>query len=222
MGTDNIHHKRKAKTALNRASKKQRKPYERVLIVCEGKKTEPIYFECLIKALRLATANVVVDGDCGSSPDRVFKHAKKLYKKSNEIGNSYDKVFCVFDKDSHPSYMATIDAINRSTPKGIFVAINSIPCFEYWLLLHFEYSIKPYAKSGKKSIADMVLTDLKKQPSFKKYQKGDISIFDKTFHLIEKAKSNSKLSLSESLKNNTDNPSTYVHILVDYLQNLKN
>ncbi|OPY61749.1 MAG: hypothetical protein A4E57_04133 [Syntrophorhabdaceae bacterium PtaU1.Bin034] len=45
MGTDDLYHKRKAKTARDLARKKAtRAPYERVLIVCEGRKTEPYYF----------------------------------------------------------------------------------------------------------------------------------------------------------------------------------
>lgn len=45
MGTDNLFHKRKAKNAKNlqrRAVK--RDAYAKILIVCEGEKTEPNYF----------------------------------------------------------------------------------------------------------------------------------------------------------------------------------
>jgi hypothetical protein len=45
VGTDNFHHKRKAKLAKDLQRRQARRaPYEKVLIVCEGGKTEPNYF----------------------------------------------------------------------------------------------------------------------------------------------------------------------------------
>jgi len=45
MGTDNLFHKRKAKKAVDLARRKAlRAPYAKVLVVCEGEKTEPYYF----------------------------------------------------------------------------------------------------------------------------------------------------------------------------------
>ena len=48
MGTDDLFHKRKARkvTQLQRA-KESREPYDKVLIVCEGEKTEPHYLMAL-------------------------------------------------------------------------------------------------------------------------------------------------------------------------------
>ena len=44
MGSDNLYHKRKAKKAKDLARRKsKRAPYDKVLIVCEGEKTEPNY-----------------------------------------------------------------------------------------------------------------------------------------------------------------------------------
>lgn len=45
MGTDDLFHKRKQRRATSLQRKKALKaPYDRVLIVCEGAKTEPNYF----------------------------------------------------------------------------------------------------------------------------------------------------------------------------------
>lgn len=45
MGTDDLFHKRRAKKAKDlRRRKARRDPYDKVLIVCEGSKTEPYYF----------------------------------------------------------------------------------------------------------------------------------------------------------------------------------
>ena len=60
MGTDNLHHKRKAKqvSRLQRQNAK-RKPYDKVLIVCEGEKTEPNYFNELKDHYEINTAKVI-------------------------------------------------------------------------------------------------------------------------------------------------------------------
>ena len=48
MGSDDLHKKRKALTLKQKQRKiGVRKPYDRVLIVCEGSKTEPLYFKAL-------------------------------------------------------------------------------------------------------------------------------------------------------------------------------
>lgn len=54
MGTDNLFHRRKAKQAKELARKKaNRERYNKVLIVCEGTKTEPNYFNALKDHLEL-------------------------------------------------------------------------------------------------------------------------------------------------------------------------
>ena len=60
MGTDDLFHKRKAREAESlRRQAAKRVPYDVVLIVCEGEKTEPYYFKGLRKHLRLSNANIV-------------------------------------------------------------------------------------------------------------------------------------------------------------------
>lgn len=46
---------------------------KRALIVCEGEKTEPIYFKDLIGVLGLTSAEVEVCGDSGAAPESVVK-----------------------------------------------------------------------------------------------------------------------------------------------------
>ncbi len=96
----------------------------------------------------------------------------------------------------------------------------SVPCFEYWLLLHFRYTAKPYAATGGSSVGDAVLKDLKKEMPM--YKKNDNNIFKSLSSKIETAKTNAAKSLKDAKNNNTDNPSTNIHDLIDYLQKLKN
>lgn len=100
---DQLFHRRKAKRAeaLRREAQK-REPYDLVLIVCEGGKTEPKYLQELRDAFKLSTANIRIAGDeCGSSPRSVVDYALTTYRKEKK----YNRVFCVFDKDRHPPTM---------------------------------------------------------------------------------------------------------------------
>jgi len=220
MGTDNLFHKRKAKAAdaLERR-KAKRASYDKILIVCEGEKTEPNYFNELISFYKLNTANVEIDGTCGSSPKSVFERAIELYENENCKGDAFDKVYCVFDKDSHETYDETLIRIEAQNPKGVFSAAVSVPCFEYWILLHFNYTTKPYHATGYSSIGNEVLKDLK--AVFPEYTKGSEDIFESLSAQLEFAKENAKRSLAHAQANHTDNPITYIHELVGYLQNLK-
>jgi hypothetical protein len=224
MGSDNLFEKRKAKTALDLQRQAARRAvYQRILIVCEGEKTEPNYFKEAREFYCLNTVNVEVRGDCGSDPMSIVQFAKQRFKEEKNLGNSFDRIYCVFDKDGHAKYTDALQAIADAVPKNIYFAINSVPCFEYWLLLHFTYSTRPYLSKPRKSSGDQVLDDLKKEmPNYKKGQRtifSDLHVDPKAN--LEEAKNRAKRSLIESQKNGTDNPSTRVHELIQMLQNLK-
>ncbi len=155
--------------------KAKRAPYERVLIVCEGAKSEPNYLREIIDCLELNTANVEVDGNCGSSPASVFAYAKKRYQDEKRQGDEYDRVFCVFDKDIHTTYTQTLDHISKAKPTDTFKAIHSTPCFEYWLLLHFVFTTQPFMATGEKSACTCVIDELHKYLPM--YNKGDEDIY---------------------------------------------
>lgn len=220
MGSDDFFHKRKAKAA-NRLKRRQanRASYDKVLIVCEGKKTEPNYFNELVYFYKINSANVEIDGTCGSSPKSVFEHAVSLYENEVVKGDPFDRVYCVIDRDSHESYNETIDKIYSKNPKSTFYATTSIPCFEYWLLLHFRYTTKPYASTSSSSIGENVLKDLLEvMPD---YKKGSEGLFTLLYDQLEYAKNNAVRAQGYAKENNTDNPSTSVHELIVYLQNIK-
>lgn len=196
-----------------------REPYSRVLIVCEGEKTEPIYFIELRDHYRLNTANIEIAGrECGSSPDRVVEYAKRRYKEEARE-DPFDKVFCVFDKDCHESYARALDAISRE-PSGTFEAIPSVPCFEYWFLLHYKYTTSPYEGiSGGNSPCDNLTSDLRTH--IPEYGHGTSGLFFRLKDDLGTAKQRARRALHQAREAGTDNPSTRVHLLVHYLQHIK-
>lgn len=222
MGSDDFFHKRKSKTEHGlRRSGARRAVYEKVLIVCEGSRTEPLYFSEIKDTYEISTANIRISGDCGSDPLSVVRHGEKLYAEEKRMHPSdpYDRVYFVFDKDSHPGYRAALEKIQNRRPKGVFYAVPSIPSFEYWLLLHYEYSTAPFVRSGNKSAGDMVLTALRRH--WPEYAKGAKNVFSHLCDRLACAKANATRSQAEATRSGSDNPSTQVHDLVDYLQKIK-
>ena len=173
----------------------------------------------LISYYKINSANVAVDGNCGSSPRSVLRRAEELVRSEEKKGDGFDRVYCVFDKDEHESFDEVIEIIKAKKGKCLFFATTSIPCFEYWLLLHFQYTTKPFHRAGKSSIANEVLKELKGY--MPNYSKGDKDVFSHLFGQTDFAKANAARSLSAAENNHTSNPTTKVHELIDYLENLK-
>jgi len=217
MGTDNLFHKRKERKAeLLRRRRAIKEPYDVILIICEGEKTEPNYFSELKKAFRLSNANVRICGR-GADPLSVVDFAIETFRREPE----FDRVYCVFDRDRHTRYDEALDKVRRTRlGKGSKIfAIPSIPCFEFWLLLHFIYTTRPFDVPPGDSICSRVIEELKKY--LPAYQKGDQDIFNKIHDSLDNAIANASRVQQFHQTSATDNPSTLVHSLVEYLRDLK-
>lgn len=221
MGTDDLFHKRKARQAESlRRKLAKRAPYDVVLIVCEGK-TEHHYFSGLRDVLRLNNANLIIaDKIPGSAPVSVVDFAIEKYKKEKDL--PYDRVYCVFDKDKHTTYAAALDKISSThLKKGTSLnAITSVPCFEIWLLLHYTYTTRSFCAAGDESNCKLVVSEIKRH--IPDYQKGSKEIFATVADKMDIAITNAKKLESFHKTIGTDNPSTKIYELVEYLQNLKN
>jgi len=217
MGTDNLFHKRKErKVELLRRRRATKAPYDVILIVCEGRKTEPNYFTELKKAFRLSNANVRICGR-GSDPLSVVDFAIETFRREPE----FDRVYCVFDRDRHTTYHAALDKVKQTRlSKGSKIfSIPSVPCFEFWLLLHFTYTTKPFDAPAGDSICFKVIKELKNH--LPAYQKGDRDIFNKIQDKLDNAIINARRVEQFHQTSGTENPSTCVHSLVEYLRDLK-
>ena len=220
MADKNIFSNRKPRNPKDaHAARPARQPAPRILLVCEGEKTEPSYFRDLINKWNLNN-QVKIGNNDGSSPDKVVEKAEELFDLSKSENDAFDEVYCIFDRDAHEKFFDAVDKLKTLKSNGKpLQGIISIPCFEFWLLLHFGYTSKPYASKGKKSIGDAVVSDLKKKSGFSKYKKRMTGVFE----LLE-GKLDDALKYSERLaKEQKDdgehcNPSTKIHELVNRLK----
>lgn len=115
----------------------------KVLIGCEGAKTEPLYFDGIRQHLRASTLEFVLVDVPGTDPltivDAVIARvAEAKRKKAWEPG---DSAWAVFDGEEHQGTDGQRHrwntAIQRAEAKGIELAVSN-PCFELWYLLHFH------------------------------------------------------------------------------------
>lgn len=213
MGTDNLFQKRKAKSYERKPE--NRAAGKRLLIVCEGSKTEPHYFKELRHDLRLQTADVMVCGkECGSDPASVYSYAQKLYEEESCL---YDYVYCVIDTDDHKTLEKTLEQIKRKgTP---YIPIVSSPCFEFWLILHHTLHQKSFHPTSKKSIGESVESALKKFD--KAYAKGKPGVWIRYKSKLQDAISNAKVVYKKAQATGNKNPSTEIHIVVETMLAMK-
>ena len=87
----------------------RRASHDRILIVTEGSKTEPLYFQEIRAHYRLNTASVEVRPSVhGPAPIQVVEYARELFLHGNRHNRiqpkAFEQVYAVFDRDEHPSY----------------------------------------------------------------------------------------------------------------------
>lgn len=203
----------------DRAARPLRQPAPRILLVCEGEKTEPLYFRDMVNAWNIGNQAKIARND-GFSPDRIVAQADELYAQAKQEGDGFDDIYCVFDRDAHEHFNAAINRLHTLKANGRPLnAVVSVPCFEFWLLLHFGYTEKPYSSTGKKSVGNAVVSDLKKKPGFTKYDKGMVGVFKLLAPNLEQAlKHAQQLAAHPAGNDEHPNPSTQVHVLVNRLK----
>jgi len=115
-------------------------PRPRVLVCCEGAVTEPSYLNDLKSKLRIRLVHIEVVPS-GSDPKTLVdgaverkQQAERNARREKDDNLKYDEVWCVFDVDAHEHIP---DAKQKAGANKINLAISN-PCFELWLLLHFQ------------------------------------------------------------------------------------
>lgn len=224
MGRENQpKHRQQARDLKRRAA--QRAPYKRMLIVCEGEKTEPNYFGEICQEYRLATANVQVwPSALGTQPLQVVNYAELLFRDGDRSKGirpkAFDHVYAVFDRDDHTTYhqaLAKADSLrdklrNDSGAVVAFQAIASAPCFELWLLLHFEDIHAPIHR-------DEVYARLKRY--LPDYDKGRSGYWAATQDRFEQAVARAENRAAATTAHDGNEPYTSVHKLILSLAHLK-
>lgn len=121
-----------------------RTPKKIIILVCEGSKTEINYFEGIFKSnpknKEYFTFKAYQPTDY--SPLGIVQQCISELDNAylNNIKKSDLSVWAVFDKDQH-AYIEK--AFQKAKSKKIKIIFSSI-CFEYWVLLHYRRTTRPF------------------------------------------------------------------------------
>lgn len=140
-----------ARGKIEKRGQRRRKTKPVILIVTEGSQTEPKYFEHYRNRRTNIDIRVVGSRTSGGETDYLSLIRKAVeYQNKNQISVSEgDSVWVVADGDvnyNNPDPITAKDSLlskarKMADVKGIHIALSN-PCFEFWYLLHFQYTTK--------------------------------------------------------------------------------
>lgn len=194
---------------------------EKILIISEGKKTEPNYFRgmanCINDKYRKYTQNervICVEGT-GYNTEGLYQYIDK--NKTPDEMREYKQIWLVYDKDDFPKdRFDNTDARARETKDSNWHTAWSNESFELWLLWHFqEYTADThrteYVKLLKKHLHE--------------YKKNDEDIYQKVItqgnldDAIRRAKARIKYYEDQNIKTPSKmKTASTVYKLVELLQ----
>jgi len=209
--TDNVILKRiKQKQQREKRDYRTREKRVRVLIVCEGEKTEPNYFNSIEKKLPKGLVELKISG-LGDNTINVVESAIELRNRAASTDIKYDFVWAVFDRDSFPAerFNEAVFLANRQKIKCAY----SNEAFELWYLLHFEFYNTAISRHDY----------IKRLENFlgRKYLKNELGMYEV---LKEVGSEQNAINWAKQLEDRFDgsnpsqeNPVTKVYLLIEFL-----
>jgi hypothetical protein len=182
----------------------------RVLIVCEDSKSARYYFEGFRVDPQRAEVRTV---GAGMNTDSLVEKARDLKNQAVREGEPCNEVWCVFDRDSFP-LQNYARAFQLARDSGIKVAWAN-EAFEIWYLLHFNYHDTGISRHDYQA---------KLKPHLD-YDKADKTVYQQVKPHQETALRNARRlkrhwnEMGEKFPER-QNPSTSVHKLVEFLNDL--
>ncbi|MHB9026965.1 MAG: RloB family protein [Armatimonadota bacterium] len=178
----------------------------RFLIVCEGGKTEPLYFNSFKVPRQVVEIDV---RGIGRNTVSLVEEALRL-RKTEGFTRRGDQVWCVFDKDDITKAQFN-SAIQQAKDNGLRVAYSN-EAFELWYVLHFSYMNTGITR-------EQYIEKLHGLLGFT-YAKNNPDMFDKLLTKMPEAIKHAKKlrKAAEHVPPADANPSTTVHLLVEALR----
>lgn len=187
------------------------------LIVTEGKRTEPNYFNGLAKEILAKVGGTVEVIDIygeGASTQKLIEIAEM---RANKAKIPYQYIWVVFDKDDFEDFDL---AIKEGEAKGYHVAWSN-QSFEYWIYLHFDYSdANLHRQKWNAKLDELFKSHGLSKDGYGKNIKNLYELLD-SFDSVRTAIKNAKKRMADFSPNNKPSkyaPGTTVHILVEELR----
>lgn len=184
-------------------------------IFCEGEKTEVYYFKHLRSDLRIQKLRIKVNSSDNKNALGVVNYGLNFLKHDKNYIHG-DIIACVFDGDQNSS--KELERAKKLASDESIEIIFSNPCFEFWILSHFECYKRPLDKD---------ILKRKLVSSLGQYSKNDPLLYDKTKKHLNDAIKFSKDIISMHENNGVEiislgsNPSTLVHQLIEQIHDFE-
>ena len=191
----------------------------RILVLCEGTKTEPNYFEGFkrSKSLTSVVVRALRRGQVG--PTGLLRRVRKELEEDPD----WDEIYCVLDHDGRDAeidfFEKKLATIDRQTDCCDIKMVLSLPCFEFWLLLHFEITDRPFSAGARGTECEDVIRRLERH--LQGYEKNDSQVFERCREHVDTALENlRKLQHPDPLSSKPSTPHTNVGLLIERLSKL--
>ncbi|WP_019176248.1 RloB family protein [Methanomassiliicoccus luminyensis] len=197
---------------LRRRKQSGRERRKLLYLVCEGERTEPIYFnnfrtpECDFR--------IIILSDHNNDPIGLVSRAIKVIDDEVFDSEYGDQVWCVFDVDQNSDEKLQA-ALGMATDRGISIALSN-PCFEIWYYIHFTFC------SSKLSRQDLLV---KLDNYIKDYNKT-MNVFECTKDMLPMAIKNAKKlnkmheGAAVALIGTGSNPSSQVYRVIETINRM--
>lgn len=187
---------------------KKRKLLRRVAVVGDGV-TEKIYFEQLKELERIKGVVIKPELPNKSSKGGSYKKAINTAKSLAEEG--YDHVYCLIDFDtvlSENKLVEFMQELRHTDNKKITVYINN-PCFETWVLVHYEKTGKAFADC--EAVGKAIIKHLKDYCKNQEYLRKKNLYKTLRLHLETNAIPNAKFLENDREENGNNYPRAEVY-----------
>lgn len=198
-----------------RRREKLRDPRRILVIVCEGKETEKIYFRNYRD--RKSGLKIKFPNSTKSDPFHLVKSAlREIPDLDIEKG---DQIWCVFDSDNRTEQV--VQKTIEKTGDKVKICFSN-PSFELWYLLHF-ISVHNKTRILNEDLIRRIEEQFKKiDKNFTKYSKTENYfnyLENRTQNAIDNAKKLNQMHAKKGVElfSTKSNPSTQVFKLVEYI-----
>jgi hypothetical protein len=193
-----------------------REERQRFLIVCEGEKTEPNYFESFKQALPQHVVQLEIFGE-GASTLSLIARAQAL-RDSRKFGDyPFDQVWVVFDRDSFDPDDFD-NATHKAESDGMRCAWSN-EAFELWYILHFEFRNSGMPRTEYQGKLGKLPREIYRKNASDMYQK--LLRIGKQSQAVTWAKALHDGFLASEVPPSRSNPCTTVYLLVEQLNLFK-
>ena len=139
-------------------------PLRRYYLIFEGANTERKYFQGIDNNRKELGINSQIElvilhkeGDISSFSHPIkllelIEEKKKSLKTDGKFDKAIDRFVIVFDRDSYENLEDYVEFIEKASADNILTVTS--PCFELWLILHYENAVEKYVATNKDRLFD--------------------------------------------------------------------